>query len=346
MKINLLYIVCILCGSIYIQAGNPDRQGEAGAYELTMNPWARAAGLHGMTTARVYGAEAMWLNPAGISQHLNRSELAFGQMQYLKGSDISVSSLGFVQKMGKSGALGITLTSLNLGEIRVTTTGLPEGTGATYKPSFLNLGLSYAYTFDNKVSVGILVRGVSESTTDLSAFGLAFDAGVQYVNGPDDNFKFGISLRNIGSPMRFGGEGLSFQSTNPGKDFPYNLTYDQRSASFELPSMLNIGASYDLHLDHKNVLSVVANFTANSFSTDELGGGLEYAFNKQFFLRGGYKYQLGGALDKNVYTGLAAGFGVEIPFNKDSDSKLGIDYGYRASNPWQGSHNLSIKISL
>ena len=48
--------------------------------------------------------------------------------------------------------------------------------------------------------------------------------------------------------------------------------------------MLNIGASYDLHLDHKKcVLSVVANFTANSFSTDELGGGLEYAFNKQFF---------------------------------------------------------------
>lgn len=25
------------------QAGNPDRQGEAGAYELTINPWGRSA---------------------------------------------------------------------------------------------------------------------------------------------------------------------------------------------------------------------------------------------------------------------------------------------------------------
>lgn len=33
------------------RAGNPDRQGEAGAYELTLNPWARSAGLHSLTTA-------------------------------------------------------------------------------------------------------------------------------------------------------------------------------------------------------------------------------------------------------------------------------------------------------
>ena len=35
-------------------------------------------------------------------------------------------------------------------------------------------------------------------------FGWAIDAGVQYVSGEKDNFKLGISLRNIGSPMQFG----------------------------------------------------------------------------------------------------------------------------------------------
>ena len=39
---------------------------------------------------------------------------------------------------------------------------------------------------------------------------VAVDAGIQYVTGPNDNIHFGISLRNIGTPMRYSGEGLSF----------------------------------------------------------------------------------------------------------------------------------------
>lgn len=326
-------------------AGNPDRQGEAGAYELTMNPWARAAGLHTMTTSMISGVEALWLNPAGLAR-INRTELLIGHTQYLRGSGISMNALGFAQKMGKNGVLGFNLVSLDFGDILVTTTQLPGGTGATYSPSFFNLGVSYAYTFENKVSVGILLRGISESTSDLSAFGFAIDAGVQYVNGPEDNFKFGISLRNVGSPMRFGGEGLSFQGDSPEGETPYQLTFDQRSAGFELPSLLNIGTSYDFHLDKRNRLTVLANFTANSFSRDELGAGVEYAFNNIFFLRTGYKYELEGVDNKNVYTGFSAGFGIEAPFKKGSNQKLGIDYGYRASNPWNGSHNISLKISL
>src|SRR5690606_14533910 len=116
---------------------------------------------------------------------------------------------------GKAGAFGISLTAVDFGDVAVTTTSAPEGTGASYSPSFFNIGLAYSYTFDQKVSVGILVRGVSENITDVNAFGFAIDAGVQYVAGAKDNFKFGISLRNMGSPMKFGGEGLSFQVEEP-----------------------------------------------------------------------------------------------------------------------------------
>ena len=49
-------------------AGNPDRQGEAGAYELLMNPWARSAGLHTLTTANIMGVEALQLNVAGLAR--------------------------------------------------------------------------------------------------------------------------------------------------------------------------------------------------------------------------------------------------------------------------------------
>ena len=44
------------------RAGNPDRQGQAGAAELLMNPWGRSAGLHSMSTSSAVGVEAMRIN--------------------------------------------------------------------------------------------------------------------------------------------------------------------------------------------------------------------------------------------------------------------------------------------
>ncbi|MCB0657583.1 MAG: PorV/PorQ family protein [Saprospiraceae bacterium] len=346
------YTLGIICSLLFAVsatwAGNPDRQGEAGAYELTLNPWARSAGLHSLTTACIQGAESMRLNVAGMAR-IRQTEILLGHTVYLKGSDVRLNAIGFVQKVGKNGAFGISLMSLNLGDIVETSVQQPEGTGATYSPNFFHLGMAYAHTFENKVSVGILFRGISESTANLSAFGFALDAGVQYVTGPKDNFKFGISLRNIGSPMRFGGEGLSIQETNPDGTLQYNLTYDQRSASFELPSMLNIGMSYDLYGGEDHRITLIGNFTSNSFSRDHLGGGIEYAFKDLFFLRGGYKYELGTnaqSIDRSVYTGLSAGVGFEVPLKKGSENKLGIDYGYRATQPFQGSHNISFRISI
>ena len=81
-----LIIVCLFC-TISAKAGNPDRQGEAGAYELLMNPWARSAGLHSMTTSMVRGVEALRLNPAGLSR-INKTEVLVGHARYLEGTGV------------------------------------------------------------------------------------------------------------------------------------------------------------------------------------------------------------------------------------------------------------------
>ncbi len=345
MNKNLYILIIFLLSGITAFAGNPDRQGEAGAYELLMNPWARSAGLHTMNTASISGVEAMRLNPAGVSR-ISNTEVVFGSTIYLQGTDIQLNSFGLTQKIGKekNGAFGVSLMAVDFGEIQVTTTDQPEGTGATYSPAWLNLGFSYSHTFENKVSVGILVRAISESTAQINAFGFAVDAGVQYVSGEQDNFKFGISLRNVGSPMRFGGEGLSEQLVN---DEGIQLTYNNRSATFELPSVLNIGGSYDFYLN-SNRLTVLGNFTSNSFSQDQLGAGVEFSLNELFMLRGAYKYTLGqgsnDGIEDPVYTGLSGGFSALVPFKKGGDRKIGIDYAYRTSNPWRGSHNIGIRL--
>jgi len=335
---------------LQVQAGNPDRQGEAGAYELLMNPWARSAGLHTISTSMIRGVEALRLNPAGLGR-INSTEVLFGHARYLEGTDIKMNAFGLSKTVGKNGAFGMSIMSLDIGEIPVTTTAQPEGTGATFSPNFFHLALSYAHTFDNKISVGITLRAISESIADLSAFGLGIDAGVQYVTGEDDNFKFGISLRNIGSRMSFGGQGLSFATENPDGTLVYDITVSQRSAEFELPSVLNIGMSYDFYVTPKNRLTVLGNFTSNSFARDQLGAGVEYGLNEMFMLRAAYKIEVGLSAErqaeKSVYSGLSAGIGLDVPLNKkEANNRFGIDYAYRATQPFGGTHNIAVRISL
>lgn len=349
---NRILALLIVFGSLFAMqdafAGNPDRQGEAGAYELLLNPWARSAGLHSMTTSMVTGLESMRINVAGLSR-LNKTEVVIGHTILYEGTDLALNSVGLAQRMGENGVFGLSLMAMDFGDIPVTTTAVPEGTGATFSPTFFHIGLAYAHTFENKVSVGILLRGISEATSSLSAFGFAIDAGVQYVAGEQDNFKFGISMRNVGSPMRFGGEGLSFQTDNPGSTFNYPLTVDQRSQKFELPSMFNIGASYDFLFASRHRLTILGNFTSNSFSRDQVGAGAEYGFKELFMVRAGYRYDLGSTIngdDANVYTGLCAGITIEVPLKKESTSRFGIDYAWRATSPFNGTHNFTIRYKI
>lgn len=369
-----LFFTCImlLCVGVAF-AGNPDRQGEAGAYELLMNPWARSAGLHTMNTSFISGVEALRLNPAGLTR-ISKTELAFGNTRYLVGTDIFLNSFGFAQRT-KGGAFGVSIMNVDFGDIPTTTGEQPGGTAGTFSPNWFNLGLSYAHLFENKVSVGLTARAVVESTSNVSATGLAIDAGVQYVAGEKDEIKFGISLRNVGTPMTFKGEGLTVNRPAPDSEGNYTISYFTRSQDFELPSALNIGASYDFlfgggtkevvldsgvaedaaekktRMRKGSRLTATANFTANSFSRDQIGAGLEFSLNEMFMIRGGYKYEVGTTAgsaidDAPIYTGPSGGLTVQVPMGKKSSTMLAIDYGYRATKLFDGTHNIGVRLNL
>ena len=347
-KIYLLTLILSLA-SVSVFAGNPDRQGEAGAAQLLMNPWAPSAGLHSLNTANVWGVESMRINPAGLSR-MSGTQVMLGYANYLQGTDISQQALGVGIAGGKGGALGFSLHSLSFGDVPVTTTDQPEGTGANLALNFINVGLTYSYTFEEAVSVGVTIRGVSEGTAEVSAFGFAVDAGVQYVTGDNDEFKFGISLRNIGSRMTYSGQGLATQGPNPDSDVPFELTFNQRPAGFEMPSVLNLGASYDfLSAVENQRVTLIGNFTANSFSRDQLGAAVEYAFKEQFFARAGYRSDFETAEDTEVplYDGLSAGASIRVPLKKgDRSRSFAIDYAWRNTRIFNGTHNIGISLAL
>jgi hypothetical protein len=89
---------------------------------------------------------------------------------------------------------------------------------------------------------------VSEIIGNVTATGLAFDAGLQYTTGKKENLHFGVSLRNVGTPMKFGGDALS---TDASLSTSYSTSVSKKTNKFELPTQLNMGISYDLWLGPK-----------------------------------------------------------------------------------------------
>jgi hypothetical protein len=47
----------------------------------------------------------------------------------------------------------------------------------------------------------------------------------------------------------------------------------------------------------------------------------------------------------NALTGFCAGATIEVPVNKKG-SVMGIDYSFRASNPFSGSHAIGLRLGL
>lgn len=326
-------------------AGNRDRSGQAGASELLINPWVRSSGWGGANMAKLNGVEALWGNVAGAA-YKPSTQVGFSYTDWLKGTGTKVMALGFIAKAGDGGAIGIQVMSMSFGEIEITTTDSPDGGLGTYKPSLLNVALSYSKAFSNNIYAGILVKGVSESISDISAFGIALDIGIQYVTGDNDQMAFGIALKNVGPKMRFQGDGLSLKAFIPGQESSFTL--EQRSQPFEIPAQLNIGAAYDFLLKNEMKLTLAGNFTSNSFTQDQFSFGLQYNWKDIFMLRGGYTFEKGmwdditSANNTNVSSGLSAGVSVALPLNKEKGSFISIDYAFRETISFNNNHTVGL----
>ncbi|MEA3495919.1 MAG: PorV/PorQ family protein [Bacteroidota bacterium] len=354
-KINFLIAILIALTVNITIAGNPDRVGQAGATELLINPWARSAGWNGAFTAGIGGVEAMRFNPAGIMT-VSNTEFIFSRTTWLSGTDIFINSFGFVQSIGETNndAFGVSIMSFDFGDIEITTADQPEGGLGTYSPQFTNIGISYAHKFSNRIRTGVTFRVITESIPDAQAQGVAIDAGLQYITdiaGDEDKnrTRFGISLRNVGTPMAFNGDGLTRRGSFEGSDV--TLSVDSRSASFELPTLLNIGLSQDFYLDSKEFhkLTAAFTFTSNSFTNDQFRLGVEYGIKNIVVLRGGYIYEKDiekKESRKSIYTGPAGGFSVNIPFGEDKERTFAVDYSYRHTDHFSGTHLFGARILL
>ncbi len=345
-KIFAVVVILTTLTAQSAMAGNDERRGTCGAAELLINPWARSTGWGGVNVANARGLDATFVNIAGLA-FVNNIEVAYTNTILYGGkkglsSGAIINSFGLGIRVFESGVLGVYIFSAGFGQLDVTTEGSPEaGDNGTFSPSYMNINVSYAHSFTNTIHGGATVKMITETTDNVSGSGFAIDAGIQYVTGENDELKFGISLKNWGPAMSFGGTGHSLTMTNHAGN---NFTVETRAAEIELPTCLNIGLSYDFLFDKWDQrLTLAAAFTSNAFLRDNYTLGLEYSLLKMFQLRAGYVIQPGlwtnDAATAN--TGICGGVSVDIPLSKkDSNTGITLDYSYRTASPLKGTHSI------
>lgn len=353
-KIYKSLILALAIGTInpVAMAGNKDRIGSNGADHIKINPWARSGGFGNANSASVGGIEATFLNVAGLSD-MGKMDLNFTHNAWLGGSNTGLSSFGYGQRLGEYSVVGAGFQTFSMGDITRTTTQNPEGNG-TFSAQYGTFYLSYAREFSNAISAGVTVKSISEGISNAKASAMAFDFGIRYQAGAYNNIKFGIALKNIGGELRFQGDGLDTKTTLDEKEF----TVKQRTQGVELPSILNIGVSYDYLIGEfedfeetgiraMHRITPALNFMSNSFGKDQISFGVEYAFKEFVMFRAAYLYEdkiADETLSTIAYTGPSGGLTVAIPVNK-TGSSLDVDYSYRATKSFSGTHSIGVRFN-
>lgn len=345
---NKLILAGTLLVTLSATAGNEDRVGSAGASHLLINPWSRSSAAGDAGIASANGLEATYMNIAGLA-FTDKTQIKFNYSNWMGNAGISLNSAGIAQRISESDVISVSIQSMNFGDIPITTVANPEGNIGFFSPRANIFNVGYAKSFSKSIYGGINFKVISENISNLRATGVAIDAGIRYVTGERDQIKFGIALKNVGPVMSFKGDGLAQQIQYLSTGFV--ATTEQRSATFELPSLLSIGGSYDFIFNENNKLNVALGFTANSFSNDQYRLGLDYAMTGDkvaFNLRAGYVYErnlLSAENRSNALIGPTAGFSIDALVGK-SKSALGIEYTARFAGVFGIIHTVGATISL
>lgn len=347
MKIKQIIAVGLFLTTTILHAGNEDRVGSAGSSHLLVNPWARSSAMGDANIASSKGVEAAYTNIAGLA-YVDKTQLKFNYSNWMgSSSGIGFSAAGFAQKLkGDSSVLSVSIQAMNFGDIDITTVANPDGQIGTFSPRINVFNIGYARLFSSTISGGINFKVISESMSNMKGTGIAIDAGVRY---SADKYRFGIALKNVGPTMTYKGDGFNQQAYY--SESGEIATLNQRVQDFELPALLNIGAAYDFTFDERNMLTVDAGFTANSFSHDQYRLGLNYGLTTEtmaFHLLGGFVYEkniFSSANRSNALTGPSGGFTFDT-FVGRSRSALGIEYTARIAGAFGVIHTLGATISI
>ena len=316
-----------------------------GVTSLSITPDARGASMGDLGAATEADVNSQFWNPSKYAFAYSRAGVSLSYTPWLRKivNDIYLANLSGYYKIGSSDnqAVSASLRYFSWGEVMAT-----DGDGAmvsTINPFELSVDLGYSRKLSEKFSMGVVLRyiysdlGYSDMNTgDQTSSASAFSADLSgyYTTFPvigrnECQWSLGFNISNIGSKVSYNkGNDPAYLPANLkiGTAFTFPLAdYNNLTLAFDANKMLvpakprladyEDALAYDDALqewkDKSSISGIFDSFSDNFAKRITYSVGAEYAYNQQFFLRGGYYYESKYAGNRQ-YFGLGAGFSLNV----------------------------------
>lgn len=376
-KISLLLLTSFLLLTIqgYTQETQTNRDFgtiTTGVPFLMIGPDARAGGMGDVGVASSPDGNAIFWNASKLAFVEDDMAFNISYVPWLKGlvDDIGLGYVSFYKKLDDQQTVGSSLRYFSLGNITFTNEeGISQG---TYKPNEWVIDLAYARKLGDYFSAAVTGKFVySNLTLGQNINGVDSRAGTSvaadvsmYFRKPieigrnDAIFNAGLAINNIGSKISY--------TSSTQKDFiPTNLrlglglefeldSYNTLAITGELTKLLvptppmrdDNGDPIPPYLDNdvSTITGMLHSFYDAPFKEEmqeiNFAGGLEYWYDKQFAVRGGYFYESAQKGNRQYFT-LGAGLKYNV---------FGLDFSYLIStnpnNPLKNTLRFTLAYEL
>jgi hypothetical protein len=307
------------------------RAGISAFQFLKIGAGPRAVGMGEAFIAVANDASALFWNPAGLVQ-FNKDEVIFAHGWYVV--DIKHEFFGGVYHLTPGDALGLSVISLHMQEMPVTTETAPFGNGRYFTFGDVAVGATYSRKMTDQFSFGLTVRYVEETLDLIKMRGVVTDIGTFYWTGLG-SARFAVVVSNFGADV-----------SPSGNITELNGTQVSSFQSFSPPTQFKLGFAMEPLEDEHSRLTTSVELHHPNDNAENLHFGVEYQWEKWFWLRAGVMRTIGERLlgqDNSSSGDITLGLGVAVP---TTFSDVRFDYAFANFNALGSVHRISIGFSF
>lgn len=312
-----------------------EKRAQTGMKFVSLSVDPRAAALGNAVTTLHLGSASVFYNPSALAKMSGFGNVAFGQVQWIADISYNQASLALRPANGAYGVVGLSLRSVDYGDLERTRRADNEAGYVTlpaYSPSGIAVGITYARTITDRFSVGGSAKYVRQ---DLGEGSLGLNDGGGVIS---KEYTLNTAAFDFGVMYSPGFRSLTFAMN--ARNFSPAIEYIEES--FELPLTLSVGLSMDMLdlltpnlTDQHSFLLAVDTAHPRDFSETVSFGG-EYSFMDVVAFRAGYTYPA-------EEQGISLGAGLHYGF---SGLDLRADYAYTRFGIFGNVNRIGVQLGF
>lgn len=287
-----------------------------------LNP--RSLGMSGASIANSEDAYSANSNPAALAKLTNNS---LGLSHMLVGAGIQQSFLSYQHKLPSEATIGLTINSLNSGDMMIRTEFQPDGTGQYFSMSQNAISGNYATRLSDMFSLGVGITYIYETMQTYSNSTAAIDLGFLYQTD-FKNLRFAVVVKNFGGSSAISGSTLQVD---------YNRNEPLELGRYSLPTVFKMGFALDAYNKGKNLIVASAQLNNPNDNAENIRLGVEYQYAKLLSIQAGYKVSVKGQSFPTFGCQYKSKIGVHPLF---------INYGMNPTNYMGTQHVFGVQVSI